>query len=311
MEDQVGELEKREIRDQVDRVLRDLGFPEPPLKLEDVRKLLSLDLSYYSSSDPGLVSELSHRFTLLARKTIPDIGKRLQDALSKSKLCAFWVPDASKILIDEDVPVLKHRWIEGHEICHSITPWHKEFLLGDNAQTLDPACHAMLETEANYGAARLLFLQDKFSNDARDLELSFDSIKLLAKRYKNSILSTFWRAVEDRDQSMPVFGMVSVHPIYPEIGKHDGPTPWRNMIRSAAFRTQFSNVSPDDAYKIIVQNASFRKTGPIFSTVEVLPDVLGVNWEFQIECFSTKYSLLTLGFPVRKHTVMVAGEFIE
>ncbi|MHB8390256.1 MAG: hypothetical protein ACYDBH_11840, partial [Acidobacteriaceae bacterium] len=122
---QVGEPEKREIHDQVGRILRDLGYPEPPLKLADVRALLSLDSQYYSSSDPGLVTELSHRFTLLARKTIPDLGKHLLAALSKSRLCAFWVPDTARILVDSDVPKPKHRWIEAHEITHSITPWHR------------------------------------------------------------------------------------------------------------------------------------------------------------------------------------------
>src|SRR5260370_14674375 len=104
IEQQVGELEKREIRDHVGRILRDLGNPEPPLKLTDVRTLLSLDLQYYSSWDPGLVTELTHRFTLLARKTIPDLGKHLLTALSKSRLCAFWVPDGAKIMVDTEVP---------------------------------------------------------------------------------------------------------------------------------------------------------------------------------------------------------------
>src|SRR5260370_28036278 len=99
IEEQVGEFEKREIRDQVGRILRDLGNPAPPLKLTDVRTLLSIDLQYYSSSEPGLVSELTHRFMLLARKTIPDLGKHLAAALAKSRLCAFWLPDSSKIIV--------------------------------------------------------------------------------------------------------------------------------------------------------------------------------------------------------------------
>ena len=118
---------------------RDLGHPEPPLKLADVRALRSLDLRYYSSTDPGLVTELTHRFTLLARKTIPDLRNYLQTALSKSRIWAFWIPDVARILIDTEVPKPKHRWIEAHEIAHSIVPWHRKFLLGDNAQTLDPS----------------------------------------------------------------------------------------------------------------------------------------------------------------------------
>ena len=180
----VGELEKREIRGQVDRILRDLGRPEPPLVLADVRALLSLDLQYYSRTDPGLIAELTHRFNLLAKKQLPDLGNHLIAALAKSRLCAFWVPESSRILIDSEVPALKHRWIEAHEITHSVTSWHKGFLRGDNSQTLDPACHAVIEAEANYGAGRLLFLQDQFSLEARALPLSFTSIIDLSRRYQ-------------------------------------------------------------------------------------------------------------------------------
>ena len=305
IEVQAEEFEKRDIRDQVGRILRDLGHPEPPLKLADVRTLLSLDLQYYRSSDSSLVIELTHRFRLLARKAIPDLGKNLQTALSKSRLCAFWVPDAAKIMLDMEVPEPKHRWIEAHEITHSITPWHKKFLLGDNAQTLDPACNAMLEAEANYGAGCLLFLHDRFAPDARDVDLSFNSIKLLAKRYENSIVSTFWRTVEDRDPSQPVFGVVSVHPHYPDVGKHDGPTPWRYFIRSSAFRTQFSTFTPEVSFELITLHASRRRTGPVFTVQDVIKDVIGNDWEFQIESFSTKHALLTFGFPIRQRPLVM------
>lgn len=299
-EELVGEFEKLEIRKQVDRMLRDLGNPVPPINLKDVRSLLSLDLHYYSSSDPTLLQELRHRFTLLAQKAIPDIGRHLISALAKSNLCAFWVPEASRIWIDSEVPTRKHRWIEAHEITHSVTPWHKGFLLGDNKFTLDPECHAIIEAEANYGAGRLLFLQDRFASEARDLRLSFDSIKALAKRYNNSIVSTLWRTVEERDPEWPVFGMVSYHPHFPEIGRHDGSDPWRYFIRSRAFRREFGSVSPDDIFALIVQFATTRKTGPIFSAQDLLQDGSGDDWEFSIESFSTKHALLTLGYAVAK-----------
>lgn len=304
IEEQVGEFEKRDIRDRIDRILRDLGNPAPPLDLADVRQLLSLDLRYYSSSEPGLVTELTHRFKLLAQKTIPDLGKHLATALAKSRLLAFWVPDSAKIMIDTAVPKPKHRWIEAHEITHSVTDWHREFLLGDNRQTLDPACHAMIEAEANFGAGRLLFLGDRFSAEARDLYFTFDTVKALSKRYQNSILSTLWRMVEERDPSQPVFGMISVHPRYPEIGKHDGPMPWRYFIRSAAFQTQFSNVSPEKAFELITLYASRRKTGPIVDAQDVLPDVLGNRWEFQLESFSTSHALLTFGIALTQRPLV-------
>ncbi len=306
LEGELGDFEKRDIRAQVERILRDLGNPEPPLRLADVRKLLAIDLHYYRSSDPGLVDELTHRFKVFARKSIPDLGKHLLSALTKSRLCAFWVPESSKILVDADVPEPKHRWLEAHEVTHSVTPWHRKFLFGDNYHTLDPACHASLEAEANYGAGRLLFLQNRLAEEARDLPLSFESIKLLSKRYHNSIVSTFWRAVEDRNPDQPAFGIVSVHPLYPDIGNHDGPNPWRYYIRSSGFQRQFSVVTPDDAFGLVARYASNKRTGPIFTATHLLRDVNGDEWEFNIESFSTKHALLTLGFPVRRHQTLVS-----
>jgi len=302
----VGEIEKREIRAQVDRILRDLGNPEPPLNLADVRALLSLDLQYYSSTDPGLVEELTHRFALIAKKKLPDLGNHLIAALSKSRLCAFWVPESSRILVDSDVPIPKHRWIEAHEITHSVTGWHKGFLLGDNSRTLDPACHAAIEAEANYGAGRLLFLQDKFSLEARALPLSFSSIIDLSRRYKNSIVSTFWRTVEERDPEQPVFGVISIHPRHPDVGEHDGPKPWRYFIRSSAFLTKFASVSADDVFKVVMQQAESRRVGPVVSIDHVFTDVAANEWEFRIVSHSTGHALLTLGYPVQQRSVVVA-----
>lgn len=303
----VGDLEKREIRAQVDRILRDLGRPEPPLILADVRALLSLDLQYYSSTDPGLVAELTHRFTLLAKKGLPDLGNHLIAALAKSRLCAFWVPESSRILVDADVPTPKHRWIEAHEITHSTTSWHKGFLLGDNSQTLDPACHAVIEAEANYGAGRLLFLQDQFSHESRALPLSFRSIIDLSGRYKNSIVSTFWRTVEERDPEQAVFGIISIHPRYPDVGKHNGPKPWRYFIRSSAFIVQFASVSAEDVFAIVTQLATYTRVGPVVSADYVLTDVIGNDWEYCILSYSTGHALLTLGYPVQRRSLVVAA----
>lgn len=303
--EEIGEWERKEICERVDRILSDLGNPEPPLNLSDVRRLLELDLQFYNSSDPGIVADLTHRFTLFAKKAIPDIGKRLLTALSQSRLCAFWVPDGSRILIDSEVPKPKQRWIEGHEITHSIASWHKDFLLGDNVQTLDPACHAILEAEANYGAGRLLFMNDRFAEEARDLEASFNSIKRLSKRYGNSVVSTFWRIVEERDPSKPVFGMVSIHPHHPEIGKHSGTDPWRYFIRSDGFQKQFGTVKPSTIYDLIRTHARRQRTGPVLSQRDVLDDVSGNFWEFHLESFSTSHALLTLGHAIRQRPPIV------
>jgi len=170
---------------------------------------------------------------------------------------------------------------------------------------VDPNCHAVLEAEANYGAGRLLFLQERFSQEARDLPLSFGSVKQLAARYRNSIQSTFWRLVEERNPHEPLFGVISIHPRYPTIGKHDGPDAWRYFIRSSGFRARFGNLMPENIYALIERLSSHRRTGPIFSADELLTDDAGVDWEFRLESFSTGHALLTVGCALRPHRVIV------
>jgi hypothetical protein len=271
--------------------------------LVDVRALLKLDLKYYDGSDVGLIAELSHRVKLIATKRVPDLGRQLRDALAKSKLLAFWVPQEKKVLIDSASPEPKHRWIEAHEVTHSIVPWHRDFLLGDNAETLDPACHAIIEAEANFGAGQLLFLQDRFVAEARDLELGFKSIGEIAKKYHNSMTSTLWRFVQDRQPECPCFGIISCHPRYPEIGAHEGSNPWRHFIRSAGFRAQFPNVQPQEAYALVARHASYRRRGPIVLADDLLQDANGEWWDIRIESFCNSHDLLTIGTVLQKHRV--------
>ena len=51
----------------VERVLKDLGNPEPPLDLEVVRDLLKLDLAYYTAKDPGVLQEVISKMTMAGR----------------------------------------------------------------------------------------------------------------------------------------------------------------------------------------------------------------------------------------------------
>lgn len=302
----VGEYERRQINGRIQRILHDLGNPEPPLKLADVRQLLSLDLQYYSSTDPGLIAELTHRFNLLAKRSIPGLGRHLLSALAKSRLCAFWVPDSARILLDEAVPQPKHRWIEAHEVAHSFTPWHRQFLLGDSKQSLDPACHATLEAEANYGAGRLLFLQDQFGREARDLPFDFNSVKALAQRYTNSIVSTCWRMIEERNPDQATFGLISMHPHYDHIGAHDGAHPWRYFVRSQQFRLQFPQVEPSDIYALIRRHATRRRTGPIFHAEVVFTDITGNDYDFRLDSFATQHAFMTMGCLIRIRARLVA-----
>ena len=290
----VGAHEAHDIEAQVNRILNDLGNPEPPLSLPQVRELLKLDLQYYSAVNVEHVQEFVHHIKV-ASKQIYARPTLLLEVITKAKLSALWIPDSKRILIDSTVPDLKHRWIEAHEINHSIIPWHHNFLFGDDRYTLDPECHAVVEAEANYGAGRLLFFGDRFASEARDVKLDFDNIKKLASRYGNTITSTLWRIVEEREPDRPTFGMITGHPYYPEHPKLGNGALEHKFIRSTAFRAQFSSITLDDAYSLLAKHASGKLSGPIASATDVLKDNNGDDFVFRIESFSNSHALLTYG----------------
>ncbi len=294
---EIGDEEERDIDELVRRIIRDLDNPEPPIPLEQVRELLRLDLSYYSTLDPGFISSFGHRIKL-AGKRIASRSGQIINALAKANLLGLWIPDEKKILIDENVPGPKQRFLETHEIIHSVIPWHQDFLLGDNETTLSPACHAQIEAEANYGAGRLLFLGQRFVNDARDLNLTWKSIKTLKKNYGNTLTTTLWHTIEQRYPEVPAIGLISRHPNHQHIGGGPDGSDCKHFVRSSGFRDQFPDIKADDIYKIVQGYSSFNSKGPVGDLSTVLINANGESVEFYFESFCNSYDLLTLGVVI-------------
>jgi hypothetical protein len=279
----------------VAKVLSDLGNPDPPLKLVEVRELLRLDKAFYSSTDDSAIREVAHKLKVagqqvLARPTI------LKDVIGKLGLKALLLPDRRRILIDSEVPDLKQRWSEAHEIGHALIPWHADTMLGDNKSTLTPACHEQIEAEANYAAGQLLFLQDQFLEEARSLSPNLDSVKALKERYQNTITTTLWRYVELNPGL--VVGAISGHPHRPA-PDFSPRNPLRYFIRSRTFSSRFSSVTEADIYAGIQAYCDDRVGGLLGRGEVRLFDNSGQGHLFQFETFFNRYEALTLGSYLR------------
>lgn len=286
-------LTAEDIDAQIDKILRGLGNPEPPLRIEHVRQLQKLDTSFYTSTDTGIFREKFSRL-LIGAKQVLQRPTLLGEALAKLQLKALWIPDHKRILIDGSIPELKHRWVEAHEVTHSVLPWHEDCLFGDTEQTLAPYCHEQLEGEANYGAGRLLFLGDRFFAESSDYPIQFSSIQKLAKIYGNTITSTLWRFVEQQGQKNPLVALVSVHPKR-KLPTTDAASLYRYFIRSAAFQLRFSNITEDELFRQISGYCGSQSRGPLGSDRLTLIDSRDEQHEFSFETFYNGYDALTLG----------------
>lgn len=277
-----------DIDTRIARILKDIGDPQPPLRLEIVRDLLKLDRAYYSKTNGGVLQETIHRLTLAGQQVIrrPSL---LLDVVLKLELKALWVPDRKRILIDEELPSAKQRWGEAHEIGHSILPWHEMVLHGDAKRTLSFTCEQRIEAEANYAAGRMLFLQEAFAERLFGSEISLKRMKGLSKEFGNTMTSTLWRIVETIGE--PAFGLVSQHPRHPVV---EDAAPVRYFVRSKLFESQFKQLTCHDIFSKL-GTFCFGNRGPIGNSDCVFPDVNGADHVFFVESFFNHHDTLTLG----------------
>ena len=291
---------RNDIDAQVERLLLGIGSPDPPLDLRVVRDHLELSRGYYSSEDPSLIQGALQKLTVGAKQVFkrPEL---IRDAIMKFDLRALYLPDQKRILIDKEVPKLKHRWNEAHEVLHHLIPWHEGTTFGDSLLTLVPSCHEQIEAEANYGAGRLLFLQDRFTEEARFADASLDSVQAFKSSYENTLSSTLWRCVEVWGQDRPVLGMITGHP-HPSKRKPDFDPldPCKHIIQSEVFAEQFSQVSEIELFAAIEEYCGAQRAGPLGRDEIRLRDDNGEAWDFVFETFFNSYEALTLGVCVRQ-----------
>ncbi len=309
----IKEKTAQDIDGRIERVLRGLGNPEPPLLLEDVRELLKLDRVFYTADDPGVLSEAVSRIRV-ATIQVFQRPMLLLDAIKKFSLQALYVPDRRRILLDGSLPEKKHRWSETHEVVHSLIPWHEDVMHGDNRHTLLPECHEQVEAEANYGAGRLLFLRDRFTVEARDLPLAINSVQSLHRAFGNTLSSTLWRFVETVGNERPMIGMISCHPhATRRPSDFDPNNPCRHCIQSSAFAQRFSGITERDLFAAVSSYCGAQMGGPLGISDLILTDDNGDEHVFTFESFFIKYKkpaigeALTLGFYSRPHIQIVAA----
>ena len=288
----IDEPTKHEIDKTVLKTLKEAGMREPPFLIEDLLEHLKIDREFYDLEDPSLIRRFVHKVKVK--------GKILSKITEKINLAAMWLPykkERDRIYVDVSLPEPKKKWASFHDVSHGIIVWHRPYFLGDTAQTLDPDFQNTLETEAHYGASGLMFGGNVFTRDALDTKPEWESINLLKKQYKASLVTTLRRYVQF-SHNIPMAMTVST--AWWDEKPDDQEHRCRHFIKSDIFETQFAVISKDSLLEIIDANTYRRRGGPVGNFSLGLPDVNGDLHEFYAESFYNTHYILTLFVHVGK-----------
>ncbi len=280
------------------KILKEAGMKHPPFLIEDLLAHLELYRGFYDLTNPSLIQRAWHKLRVG--------GQKIEKILGKINLCAVWFPDRQQILIDESLPAPKKDWASFHDTTHTVLPWHKEFFLGDTAQTLDPDFQEMLESEAHYGASAFMFGGQTFTNEALDTPPEWKGVAILKQRYKKSWVTTLRRFVEF-SHNLPM-AMVVTTPKWME-QPVDQVHRARHFVGSDLFKQQFSSVTRDWIISQIDANTRRRSGGPVGDFDLVIPDMNGVLHQFHAESFFNRHYLLTLLVSRKKPAIVVKPLF--
>ena len=250
---------RREIDSVTWKALKDAGIVRPPVPVEGILEHLRLHRHYYDLEDPSFLDRAKYKLIVH--------GHKLVDLLRKVKLSAVLLFDEKRVVLDVNLPEIKHDWASCHESTHRILEWHRPYFYGDTAQTLDPEWQERLEEEANYGASALMFCGPIFNAEAKEVAPDWARVRRLVDRYGKSITATVRRYVE-HGPARPMAFMAST-PAWKE-KPADQPQLWRHFARSPEFARRFSAVTARDLISGLNLNSTARRGGMVADGVRIV-----------------------------------------
>jgi hypothetical protein len=208
------------------------------------------------------------------------------------KVLGFLDRRTRRIYVDPQLHDSRKTFVTYHEVIHRIAAWQHIEYTEDDDLTLNTSCATLFESEANYGAAEILFQCDRFEAEARDYELSVASALFLSEKYDASCHASLRRFAERNHR--PCLLLV----LKPTSRTNtDGKTSFfvSHSIPSLRFTLQFGDpfnepfINPDHELGKILNNGQHGEIS--------LSDLKGFCRECVVECFTNQYSVFVLIHP--------------
>jgi hypothetical protein len=208
------------------------------------------------------------------------------------KVLGFLDRRTKRIYVDPQLHDSRKIFVTYHEVIHRVLPWQHIDLTEDDHLTLNLTCDNLFESEANYGAADILFQCDRFENEARDYGISVPSALHLSEKYEASCHASLRRFVERNHRPCLLLVLKPT-----SRANADGKTSFfiSHSIPSAPFTLQFGDpfsypfINPEHDLGKILNNG-------LQGEIE-LSDLKGFCRVCEVECFSNQYRLFVMIHP--------------
>lgn len=195
-----------------------------PIPLDDITTAVGLHKqALFDLGDPSMPAEMLR------------IAKRLT-----GKLAGAFARREKTVYVDLSLSAPRSRFTHGHELGHNALPWHAEFYHVDDRNTLDPSTTALLEREANFFAADLIFGIERFNDQADNYTPALGAALQLADTFGASKHAALRRYASGSHRPLALVAL----------GQHIDHRPfvslpvWANQCESSAsFNEKFGHVS--------------------------------------------------------------------
>lgn len=195
------------------------------------------------------------------------------------------------VAIHSDLNEKRSRFSVLHEVAHFILPEHREKLFLDDDQTLSWWTQMRLEQEANKTAAELLFQGHRFTCEAIDQPLSWQTVLQLAPKYGASYEAAGRRFTERHvlPCALVVYDKVTKTN---EVDFEEDVYRLQYTITSDPFRKQFFRNLESDPNKFTASELYRPKYwGEITESELIIGAHDHSKWLFETEVFSNGYKI--------------------
>lgn len=174
-------------------------------------------------------------------------------------LGALWF-ERRTVYVDLSQPEPRRRFTDAHEAIHALCPWHAAALREDTEAELFRDARAAIETEANYGAAQLIFQGRRFAERLAAEPADLATAGRLAAVHGASLRATLHQLAQQHPAPVALL-LVGRFP------GRDGALPVWGAVRSAAFARRFGSgtpaLDPGTPLRALVEAArAFADPGP-------------------------------------------------